>query len=536
MKTGICISFLMVAVTSVSDGFERGPGLEQLNSHFQGHSNILTRIESALPPGSQPGPLSIKYPDGRVTPVFEGFCGLGSSCRHAGFGKPYRAESEDAWTSPAQVSQVVSQRWENDAWVNDYSARYSMDPQGHATEKTDSYWVSGKWVLRSRSLNAEDGDGRQLSYEYQEWREGRWIPDTRHEFRYNAERNPAEELMIHFAGSSGLIREVYRYRNEYDSRGYLSVYRSDRYTPETPVSRSVLDDSMISELDWQPWFKQVNSVNADGQQVSLTNYSYEMGRWVPVDRTLFEYNPRGDMIVYTGEDWSDSQLTWVPAWRLLYDFDESGQYSGLRREDWSGTSWILSRAEKVRYERAEDVETSESLFYRDDMLERGTRSIVTYRDEATIGSWRFQVLENGAWIDSLLFEEFYDSKNRHLRSVHQEWRDGEWINVDQTLYSYGSTAKDAFPEWGSLSSYPNPFNARTSLRFSLMESSRVTVTVYDLRGRKIAVPAEGTFSQGPHEVVWDGIDSGGRPAPSGVFVIRLSDDRHSLTRSCVMIR
>jgi hypothetical protein len=536
MKTGIRAFCLMTAVTALSAGVNPLQGPDYLNGFSRGHSDFRTRIQSTLPPGSQPGPLMIHYPDGRVIPVFEGARDLGSSSLPAEFRKSSRTGSVNDWTLPLQVSLAVTQNWQNGAWVNDYSTRYTTDQQGDATEQTESGWVSGRWVSRFRSLYVEDGNGRQSAYEFQEWRGGRWIPRSRYEERYDADGIFAEELVIYFTESGDLIQEVYRYRDENDSQGNVSVYRSERYTPETPVSRSVLDDSAISGLNWRPWFKQELRRNADGQQEQLTRYSFETGRWVPVDRTLSEYDSRGNTIAYTGEDWSVSRSAWVPSWRILYDLDENDRTSGLRSEIWSGDSWVLGWTEEYSNDRAENTETTEQLIYENGGLAGGTRFIRTLTGESTTVSNRVQKLENGVWADSLLSEEVYDGENRHMGSLTRTWQDGEWSNVRRTLYSYGSTVRDILPEWASLSSYPNPFNARTAIRFSLMRSSRIAVTVYDIRGRKIRVPAEGTYSQGPHEVVWDGTDSGGHPAASGVYVIRLSGSGHTLTRSCSLVR
>ena len=47
-------------------------------------------------------------------------------------------------------------------------------------------------------------------------------------------------------------------------------------------------------------------------------------------------------------------------------------------------------------------------------------------------------------------------------------------------------------------SFPNPFNASTSLRFSLPVESRVWLAVYDLRGSRVALLEAGTKPAGTH--------------------------------------
>src|SRR5690606_21930723 len=68
--------------------------------------------------------------------------------------------------------------------------------------------------------------------------------------------------------------------------------------------------------------------------------------------------------------------------------------------------------------------------------------------------------------------------------------------------------------------YPNPFTGATSVPFSLPEAARVTVHVYDLLGRRVAVLVEGVYAAGRHVAVLDG----GRLA-SGVYVVRAVMER-----------
>mgnify|MGYP000974098669 CR=1 FL=1 len=49
----------------------------------------------------------------------------------------------------------------------------------------------------------------------------------------------------------------------------------------------------------------------------------------------------------------------------------------------------------------------------------------------------------------------------------------------------------------------------------------VSLRVYDLLGREVAVLTEGERSAGRHEAVWDGRDASGRAVSSGVYLYRL---------------
>ena len=85
--------------------------------------------------------------------------------------------------------------------------------------------------------------------------------------------------------------------------------------------------------------------------------------------------------------------------------------------------------------------------------------------------------------------------------------------------------------------YPNPFNSRTHLSFSLPEDQpSVELAVYDLLGQKLAVLAAGPRDWGLHFVAWDGRDDAGRPLASGSYVYRLRAGPHDGVGKLLLLR
>ena len=74
------------------------------------------------------------------------------------------------------------------------------------------------------------------------------------------------------------------------------------------------------------------------------------------------------------------------------------------------------------------------------------------------------------------------------------------------------------------SNYPNPFNPRTNFSFSLDQSDRVTLAVFDLRGRKVATIVDAVLPAGQYDqqYKWDGVDDRGAPVNSGAYFYRLT--------------
>ena len=80
--------------------------------------------------------------------------------------------------------------------------------------------------------------------------------------------------------------------------------------------------------------------------------------------------------------------------------------------------------------------------------------------------------------------------------------------------------------------YPNPFNPSTNITFTLSQSARVTLEVFDLLGRKVATLNQNElFNSGVHEVTFDA----GNLA-SGLYVYRLSTENLSFSKTMILVK
>ena len=69
--------------------------------------------------------------------------------------------------------------------------------------------------------------------------------------------------------------------------------------------------------------------------------------------------------------------------------------------------------------------------------------------------------------------------------------------------------------------YPNPFNPRTTLSFTLAKAGHVTLRVYSLDGRQVTTLVDEDMTAGPHSLQWAGLDDQGRTVSSGAYLVRL---------------
>ncbi len=84
--------------------------------------------------------------------------------------------------------------------------------------------------------------------------------------------------------------------------------------------------------------------------------------------------------------------------------------------------------------------------------------------------------------------------------------------------------------------FPNPFNPKTSIRFTLGEPGFVSLGVYDAAGRMVRSLLSSELSPGDHGLTWNGRDALGRPAASGTYFIRLRAEGRELSRQVVLLK
>ena len=84
---------------------------------------------------------------------------------------------------------------------------------------------------------------------------------------------------------------------------------------------------------------------------------------------------------------------------------------------------------------------------------------------------------------------------------------------------------------------PNPFNPLTTIRYELPVTAAVSLRIFDVSGRLVAVLKDGEVeTAGRHEVVWRGRDRSGRQAAAGVYFYRMEGGGFGQTRRMVLVK
>ena len=79
--------------------------------------------------------------------------------------------------------------------------------------------------------------------------------------------------------------------------------------------------------------------------------------------------------------------------------------------------------------------------------------------------------------------------------------------------------------------YPNPFNPSTLINFQIPEHSQISLNVYDMLGREVAVLMNGPIQAGYHQIPFDA-----KNLSSGMYIYRLKAGNKVITRKLTLIK
>jgi hypothetical protein len=81
-----------------------------------------------------------------------------------------------------------------------------------------------------------------------------------------------------------------------------------------------------------------------------------------------------------------------------------------------------------------------------------------------------------------------------------------------------------------MQNYPNPFNPITTIRYDVPRATEVSLKVYDMLGREIAVLAQGHLRAGYYQVQWKA------NVASGIYFYRLHTEEFVETKKMILLK
>jgi hypothetical protein len=85
-----------------------------------------------------------------------------------------------------------------------------------------------------------------------------------------------------------------------------------------------------------------------------------------------------------------------------------------------------------------------------------------------------------------------------------------------------------------LPAQPNPFNRRTTLKYTVNMAGLTRVSVYDATGRLVRRLTKTRLEPGTYTTTWDAKDNRNRPTPEGIYFVRFDSPNYRESRKLVL--
>lgn len=150
---------------------------------------------------------------------------------------------------------------------------------------------------------------------------------------------------------------------------------------------------------------------------------------------------------------------------------------------------------------------------------------------------------SGAFHDSVFvtpdftyrFRHYADSVGWGYLSHHGGFWQPMWDSVRYVLVGCPESAdhnRTQLPRSCQLAqNYPNPFNATTTISYDLPQAGHVSLRLFELLGREVAVLKDGFVEAGSHRVTFDGSN-----LASGIYFARLDAGKFSQTMKLMLLK
>jgi hypothetical protein len=108
---------------------------------------------------------------------------------------------------------------------------------------------------------------------------------------------------------------------------------------------------------------------------------------------------------------------------------------------------------------------------------------------------------------------------------------GQYIYKYEKTNGIIQTSSEVPEKFELLQNYPNPFNPVTHISFSIAERSDVSITIYDITGKLVALTERRTLAPGKYEYRFEAVNLN-----SGVYICRINAGGTYATKKMMLVK
>ncbi|MBD3233966.1 MAG: T9SS type A sorting domain-containing protein [candidate division Zixibacteria bacterium] len=126
------------------------------------------------------------------------------------------------------------------------------------------------------------------------------------------------------------------------------------------------------------------------------------------------------------------------------------------------------------------------------------------------------------WVEDSAFFYFTVTDGDGQHTDVDDWDSSDWMDDEQGVQ---------VENYALMGNHPNPFNASTTISYTLPEASRVRMDIYNLRGQRIETLVDAAQQAGQYSVTWDASQ-----VASGVYFYKLTAGKNTFTKKMSLLK
>ncbi len=111
-----------------------------------------------------------------------------------------------------------------------------------------------------------------------------------------------------------------------------------------------------------------------------------------------------------------------------------------------------------------------------------------------------------------------------------------WIENESIVGKIGTSQYNKPLSFGLSQNFPNPFNASTTINYTLNNSGRIDITIYNSIGQVIKTLVNDYREAGHYSVVWNGTNDDGINVTSGVYIITIRQGNRFDKKQALLVK
>ncbi len=389
------------------------------------------------------------------------------------------------YNSKRKILSYLEERKLTFDWCEKESHGFRYDSTGNLLHEW-YYWGDdyGETSIATHTSYTYDSNGNKLT-EYSEKQDPdslMYKPIERNSFTYDSYGKCS--ISFHEEVQNGKWVNISQYEYTYHSDGNIHIRLL----------------KLWKDGAWVISGRVTNEYDSNTNLLSVVSESWINGQWNNTSRKSYAYDSNTNLLSVVSESWTNGQ--WNNSSRISYSYDSNANRLSELYENYKDNKWINQQKYSYTYNIEGNKVTDLEETWIIDKWENRFRLIYVYDSNGNLITWLSNSWQNEQWVEEIEDLSFKDASGNNYNfkgyKVEIKWKLVNSVFDNKSLSSF--------------SVYPNPLSNSATIKYSISESSSVSINIYNALGTRLFTDINELQEKGEHQTFFNAGNY-----PSGVY-------------------